>query len=157
MAFLFQWIYLLSLSLWIGSIFFFSFITTPTLFSSLPRDMTSSVLELLFPRYYQVGYGAGSLLLLSTFLESFFVRQIPWIRLVFILVMLGCTCYAGLELRPKIHQLKVEMKSIDEETELGKTLKSRFGSLHGLSVILNLVVLTSGLFLLGIVALRLRT
>ncbi len=156
MAFLFQWIYLLSLSLWVGSIFFFSFVTTPALFSSLPRDITGSVLELLFPRYYQVGYGAGGLLLLSTFLESFFARQIPWIRLALVLLMLGCTCYAGLELRPKIHQLKVEMKSVDEETDLGKTLKARFGSLHGLSVVLNLIVLTGGLFLLGIVALRLR-
>ncbi len=156
MSFLVQWFYLLALAIWVGGIVFFSFFTTPALFIHLPRDMASQVITLLFPRYYTLGYFAGGTLLAMTLVESILMRQLPWIRVLLILVMLGSTGYAGALLRAEIHDLKVEMKTVVEGSDRGIQLKTKFDALHRLSVILNMVVLGCGICLLGIVAFRLR-
>ena len=80
----------------------------------------------------------------------------PWIRIVLLLVMLISSLYAGMVIRPKAHDVKIQMKTVEEATELGNQLKAQFDKLHRNSVILNIVVLVAGLFLLGIVAFRLR-
>lgn len=156
MSFLIQWLYLLALTLWVGGIVFFSFFTTPALFANLPKDMASQMITILFPRYYMLGYVCGGTLLLSTLVESILVRQLPLIRLLVILLMLGSTVYAGVIVRPEVHNLKIQMKTVEEGTDLGNHLKAKFDGLHRLSVILNMVVLVSGIFLVGIVAFRLR-
>ncbi|MDX1386269.1 MAG: DUF4149 domain-containing protein [bacterium] len=156
MSFIVQWLYILTLSLWVGSIFFFSFLTTPTVFATLPREMASQLISAIFPRYYTLGYVAGGVLLLTTLLEAILVKQLPWVRIVLVLLMLGSTLYAGMMVRPLVHDLKVEMKTVEEGTPRGKDLKAKFDSQHRLSVILNLIVLISGLFLIGILAFRLR-
>jgi uncharacterized membrane protein len=156
MTFLSNWFSLLSLTIWIGSIFFFSFITTPTVFQELPKEIASQFLAALFPRYYFTGYIVGSVLLVSSFAESLLTRQFLWFRILLILLMLGSSIYAGTILRPKIHDLKVQMKTMEEDSEPGIKFKKQFDSLHRQSVILNLIVLAGGLLLLGIVAIRLR-
>lgn len=156
MSFIVQWIYLLGLALWVGGIVFFSFFTTPTVFIQLPKEMAGAFLAALFPKYYLLGYFCGGAMALATLIEAALVRQLPWIRLLVLALMLGCSVYAGQVVRPQVHDLKVQMKSVEEGTELGKTLKARFDSLHRRSVVLNVVVLAGGLFLIGIVAYRLR-
>jgi len=156
MSFIIQWIYILALSLWVGSIVFFSFFTTPAIFSSLPKEMASQVISTLFPRYYIVGYAAGGALLLTTLLEAAFVRHLPLVRLIIVGIMLGSTLYAGMVVRPQVHDLKVEMKAVAEDSAVGIRLKKQFGKIHGLSVVLNLIVLVGGVFLIGILAFRLR-
>lgn len=156
MSFLSQWIYLLALSLWVGAIVFFSFFTTPTLFTQLPREIAGQVVTTLFPRYYALGYFAGGAMLLTTCYEAIRFRQMPWIRLVLVLIMLGSSVYAGTVIRPKTHDLKIQMKTVEEGTELGNQLKAQFDSLHRHAVILNVVVLVGGVFLLAFVALRLQ-
>jgi uncharacterized membrane protein len=156
MSLLVQWFYLLALCIWVGGIIFFSFFTTPVLFSNLPKEMASQVIGAIFPRYYSLGYFCGGTLLVTTLLESLLIRHAPWVRLILILIMLGSTVYAGTVIRPKIHELKVEMKTTEENSEIGLNLKTRFDKLHRFSVILNLITLVGGLFLVGIVAFRLR-
>ena len=156
MSFLVQWFYQLALAVWVGSIVFYSFFTTPAVFQKLPREMASELLATLFPRYYSLGYVAGGILLFCTLVEAIMVRQIPWVRLVIVMLMLGSAVYAGAIVRPQVHDVKIQMKTVEEGSELGKTLKARFDSMHRLSVFLNVVVLVGGLILLGIVAFRLR-
>lgn len=156
MSFLFQWVYLLSLSLWLGSVVFFSFFTTPAAFSSLPREMTSAFLSGIFPSYYVLGYACSGGLLLGTIWESLKLQQLPWLRLFLILVMAGANLYAGLVLQPQLHQLKVQMQTLEEGSEIHTQTKAKFSTGHRFSVILNLIVLVAGLSLIGIVAFRLR-
>jgi uncharacterized membrane protein len=156
MSFLVQWFYLLALAVWVGGIVFYSFFTTPAVFAHLPRETAGELLAALFPRYYLLGYVCGGILLFTTLLEAILVRHLPWIRLLLVLIMLGSSAYAGAVVRPEVHALKVQMKTVEEGTELGKSLQGRFDRLHRLAVILNLVVLGGGLFLLGIAAFRLR-
>lgn len=156
MSFLIQWFYILALALWVGGMVFFSFLTTPVIFSSLPREMAGQVLAALFPRYYQLGFVCGGVLLAMTLLEALLVRHLPLLRLILIGIMVGMTLYAGLSLRPQIHDLKVEMRAVEETSPRGEELKKQFSQAHRLSVILNMVVLVCGLFLVGILAFRLR-
>ena len=116
MSFIVQWIYVLTLSLWVGSIFFFSFITTPTIFANLPREMASQIISALFPRYYTLGYFMGGIILLMTLIEAGLVRHFPLLRVIIIAIMLGSSIYAGMVIRPQVHQLKVEMKAVEEES-----------------------------------------
>jgi len=156
MSFVGQFLYLLGLVLWVGGIVFFSFFTTPTIFTTLPKEMASQVITAIFPRYYLLGYIAGGMMLFGTVVETLLVKQWPWIRLVLVIVMLGASVYAGVVVRPQVHDLKIQMKTVEEGTELGSTLKARFDGLHRFSVILNMIVLGCGLALIGIVAFRLR-
>lgn len=156
MSFFVQWIYLLGLALWVGGIVFFSFFTTPTVFIQLPKEMASNLISALFPKYYLLGYFCGGAMALATLIESALMRQLPWIRLLVLALMIGCSVYAGQAIRPQVHDVKVQMKSVEEGTDIAKTLKTRFDSLHRLSVVLNVVVLAGGLFLISIVAYRLR-
>lgn len=156
MSFLIQWFYILALALWVGGMVFFSFITTPVIFSQVPKEIGGQLLSALFPRYYLMGYVCGGVLLLMTLLEALWVRHLPLVRILLLSGMLGLTLYAGMNLRPKIHQLKIEMRSVEEESPRGVELKAKFSRAHRQSVILNMLVLTGGLFLMGILALRLR-
>ncbi|MFO1464365.1 MAG: DUF4149 domain-containing protein [bacterium] len=156
MSFAAQFLYLLGLVLWVGGIVFFSFFTTPTIFTSLPKEMASQVITAIFPRYYLMGYVAGAMMALGTLTEALLVKQWPWIRIGLLAIMLAASVYAGVVVRPQVHDLKVQMKTVEEDTDLGKTLKERFDGLHRFSVVLNLIVLAGGLGLIGIVAFRLR-
>lgn len=156
MSFLAQFLYLLGLVLWIGGIVFFSFFTTPTVFTQLPKDMASLVITAIFPKYYLLGYVAGGMMALGTLTEAVLVRQFPLIRVCLLALMLGASVYAGTMVRPQVHDLKIQMKTVEEGSDLGNSLKAQFDSLHRQSVILNMLVLASGLALIGIVAYRLR-
>ncbi len=135
---------------------FFSFFTTPAIFLQLPREMAGQLLAALFPRYYTLGYAAGGAMLATTLIEAIMVRQLPWLRALLIAAMLGTVVYAGTVVRPQVHELKIQMKAVEEGSETGKELKEKFDRLHRLSVILNVVAMGIGIFLLGILAFRLR-
>ena len=77
MTFLVQWLYNLALALWVGGMVFFSFITTPTIFQTLPREMASQIISAIFPRYYVLGYASGGMLLVCALIESILKRGLP--------------------------------------------------------------------------------
>ncbi|MZH42488.1 MAG: DUF4149 domain-containing protein, partial [Nitrospinae bacterium] len=65
MSSLLNFIYLLSLVCWIGSIIFFSFFVAPVVFKTLEREKAGEIVGIIFPRYYMVGYVCGGLILLT--------------------------------------------------------------------------------------------
>jgi len=133
--------------IWLGSIVFFSFVVTPTLFKQIPREMTSKVLEALFPKYYFLGYlcAAGALL---THLLGWIQAAggvLPFlIKSVVLIMMLSFTYYAGMVLYPEAHRLKIEMRKTVEEEVPPKT-KAAFKKTHRGAVLLNMGVLLLGL------------
>lgn len=60
-------LYLLSLVCWLGAIIFFSAVVAPSVFQSIPIAEAGKLLSVLFPRYYLVGYIAGSIAVLLSF------------------------------------------------------------------------------------------
>jgi uncharacterized protein DUF4149 len=153
---LFQFLLLLALSLWVGSIAFFSAVVAPGIFAALDRPAAGNLLAQLFPRYYQAGGLCGAValvVLLLLFLFDSGSRALRFLQLVSVLLMLGGTLYAGWMLEPRIHQLRRERTSAASKIERDEA-ERRFQKLHARSVQLNLGVLVLGVVGLGTLAVR---
>jgi len=140
-------IYLLALVCWLGSVIFFSFFTAPVVFTVLARPDAGKVVSVIFPRYYILGYVAGTIaFIIAVYLliQGTGVRQ-WWVASVLTLaIALGCTFYAGIKIRPRVDAIR----SVSEEANPDPATKAEFDSLHRLSVILNGTVLLMDLIAL---------
>ncbi len=130
----------ITLVVWIGGIVFFSFILTPTLFKQLSKEITSKVLDVVFPKYYFMGMVCSVLALITSFTQGLRLTG----STVLLLLMLAMTFYAGLSLYPKAHQLKIEIKGYSNEKSVPAEVKSQFKKTHKWAVILNMLVLIFG-------------
>ncbi len=149
MASFFNMIFFFAMSFWVGSIAFMSFIVAPTLFRELPREIAGEFVSKLFPHYYILSYVCGSLAFVSLLLKGILGTPFPWVRLALIVVMLGCATYAGAKVHPDAHLAKTVIKSMEDSPE--KEIKEKeFSKLHRLSVILNSIVLLSGIVVIFI-------
>jgi len=61
-----KFLYSLSLTFWIGSIFFFSMFAAPSIFKILSREQAGNVVSDIFPKYYLVSYACGAVALVSS-------------------------------------------------------------------------------------------
>jgi uncharacterized protein DUF4149 len=141
---LFQFLLVLSISLWVGAIAFFSAVVAPGIFTALDRPAAGNLLSQLFPRYYQSGALCGAVALLVVILLFLFdsgSRGLRFLQLVLVLLMLGSTLYAGWMLEPQIHGLRQERVSATTKN-LRDEAERRFQKLHTRSVELNLAVLS---------------
>mgnify|MGYP000323124357 CR=1 FL=1 len=150
--FFLQFIYLLSLSLWIGALIFFSFIAAPAIFKTLPHETAGDVVGNIFPKYYQLGclcavLSLGSLALLSA-------QSNAWheVRIMVLAFMTLITFYSAFVIGPKVRQLKTTLRAMKNQPAYAEKSK-RFSRLHGFSMVLNLLVLIAGIVLLFLTAL----
>ena len=144
---LINFIYLLSLVCWIGSIIFFSFFVAPVVFKNLEREKAGELVGIIFPRYYTIGYVCGVLVLGVLLLSGLDTAGLKWCA--WGIMMLGTAC-AGLVVSPRAKTLKEKLKVAPESEK--PDLEIRFKTLHSLSVKLNAAVLFSGLWLLWLSA-----
>ena len=140
---LINFIYLLSLVCWIGSIIFFSFFVAPVVFKTLEREKAGELVGIIFPRYYMIGYVCGVLVLVTLLLTGPETVGLKWCA--WGIMMLG-TASAGLGVNPRAKILKEKLKDASEVEK--PDLEARFKMLHSLSVKLNAAVLFAGLWLL---------
>lgn len=128
-------IYLLSLTVWVGTLVFFSFAATPRIFAMLPRDEAARAVAALFPVYYATGWIAGGLALAATLglaaLARTFGPAARW-RAAILALMLAVSAYAGLVVLPEVRAARLA----------GDTAARDAG--HRLSVLLNLAVILGG-------------
>src|SRR5258706_9048456 len=111
---LLKFLNLTSVCVWVGGITFFSFILTPTLFKSIPKETASKVLDAIFPKYYFLGYLCGAVALLTHLLGWFRGSggaMVFFLRLAVLLGMVFFTYYAGLIVYPEAHRLKGEVQT----------------------------------------------
>jgi hypothetical protein len=142
---LINFIYLISLACWIGSIIFFSFFVAPVVFKILEREKAGEVVAIIFPRYYMIGYVSGILVLMALLLNG--SADLKWYAWG---VMMVGTAFAGLIVNPQAETLKEQLKHSPEAEK--SALEVRFKTLHSLSVKLNGAVLFAGLWLLWLSA-----
>src|SRR5208282_6620687 len=72
-------IYLAALGCWLGGIVFFSFFTAPAVFTRLPITEAGHVISAIFPRYYMLGYVAGTVsLILAVYFTAVRGPRIWW-------------------------------------------------------------------------------
>ena len=144
---LINFIYLLILVCWVGSIIFFSFFVAPVVFKTLEREKAGELVGIIFPRYYMIGYVCGVLVLVALLLAGPETAGLKWCA--WGIMMLGTVC-AGLAVNPKARILKEKLKDAPETEK--PDLEARFKTLHSLSVKLNATVLFAGLWLLWLTA-----
>ena len=148
----FKFIYGLSVSFWIGSIFFFSFFAAPGIFKVLPKETAGNVVSEIFPKYYLVAYICGGAAVLTTIMLRIFYVHKPGImfglKLGVLLAMLAPALYAGQVLRPKAVEARAEMRSLSEESPNYPAIHDKFSKLHTRSVIINSAVLLFGIAIL---------
>ncbi|HVA78832.1 MAG TPA: DUF4149 domain-containing protein [Candidatus Binataceae bacterium] len=132
-------VYLLAISCWLGGIVFFSFFTAPAIFTQLPIAEAGKVVHTIFPRYYALGYIAGTIALaLSIYFTAVREPRLWWGASVAALALaLGLTFYAGAIVRPRVDTIR----SVSEEQNPDPARKAEFDHLHRLSVYLNGAVL----------------
>ena len=132
-------IYLAALGCWLGGIVFFSFFTAPAVFTILPRAEAGQLISTIFPRYYMLGYVAGTVsLVLAIYLTAVRGPRMWWGGTTLALaIALGITFYAGTVILPRADAIR----TVNEDPNPDPARKAEFDSLHRMSVILNGTVL----------------
>lgn len=136
-------VYELALACWLGGVALFTFVLTPVLFKTQPRDVAGRIVGVLFPGYFRWGLGCGvvALLCLPVARETYFVPD-----LALLLAMLAATAIQAFAIQPKAAALKREIGSF-EQTPQEHPLRRQFARLHGVSAVLNLGVFVGGVVL----------
>jgi len=141
-----QYIHLLSICVWVGSMVFFSFIGAPAIFRTLDRKSAGDVVGVIFPKYYMTGYVCCTLALLSLgWMTAKTGLETPVMAgFALLLVMGGVTFYSGGPLHGKVTAVKRLIREEKDESRL-VPLKKEFGKLHGISAVMNIFTLALGL------------
>ena len=144
-----KFLYSISLTLWIGSIFFLAMIAAPSIFKILTREQAGNVVSEIFPKYYMLAYICGAVALASSIALIYLGNHVSTLTNIFklgaIVVMIGLAVYAGEINRPEAHKVRTEMRSLQEGSAEYQKKHKEFGHLHRTSAILN-----SAIFILGI-------
>lgn len=144
-----KFLFLLSLTFWLGSIFFFSLVAAPSIFKVLPQETAGDLVSDIFPKCYRIAYVCGGIALVVSILSPFMgnspSRALYSLRTLVLVVMLGLATFAGTVIRPQALEVRSEMRSLVEGSPQYKEVKNSFDKLHMQSVIMNSIV-----FLLGI-------
>jgi len=142
-----RFLFLISLCFWLGSIFFFSLVTAPSVFGALPKPEAGALISVIFNKYYIVQYILGVIsifsLLLLIFLHRNSEKKFRIIRLVLILLMFVMTLFSGTYVRNS-----AIMTSSEPASQLYIDSNKRFKSSHRNSVIINGLVFLSGIVIL---------
>jgi uncharacterized membrane protein len=136
------------LSLWAGGMFLFTFIITPVIFRSYPRDTAGEIVGKLFPSYFLFSL-VVSIAALVFFLLSFQGRAslTNGISLGLVSLAIVLSLYVNFRLYPEIKRVKQEVHSF-EKTAPNDPARARFRRLHAQSAIINLLLMADSLALL---------
>jgi hypothetical protein len=144
---------LLSLTLWIGSIFFFAAVVAPTLFSVLPsRALAGMVVSRSLFSLHWIGLVCGLVFLLSSFLLAFIHGgSSPFhARDFLLLAMMAITLYAHFGIERRMNILRTDMGVI-ETVPHEDARRVEFNRLHVWSTRLEGSVFFCGLLLFFLV------
>jgi len=131
----------LAMAFWVGGAALFTFILTPILFKTQPRDLAARIVGALFPGYFRWGLACGVVAVVCLCLARgrYFLPM-----LAALLLMLGLTSYQAFSLEPQAAVLKERIVSF-ETTAKEDPLRREFARLHGISMACNLAVLLGGM------------
>jgi len=140
----------LSLSLWLGSDVFLSFVVAPGAFRILAtRDQAGAMVGYGLWWMHMIGVVCGIAILLARLLRTRTFASLAGPAALCVVLMIGLTVVSQHAVSPKMAALRVQMGSI-QATAADSPLLAEFGRLHRISVSLE-----SGVLLAGFVALYL--
>ena len=136
------------LALWIGGIALFTFIVTPVIFNSYSRDMAGEIVGRLFPGYFLYNLVLSLLALILFFILRSDIAHTDFKLALFSIVIAALVnIFVCFYLHPEIKAIKKEIHSF-ETVSNNDPLRIKFRRLHGISAVLNLLLLADGVTLL---------
>ncbi len=144
MATVLRTIEFLSLSLWLGSDVFLSFVVAPGAFRVLAsRDEAGAIVGFALGRMHWLGVACGIVLLLARLLRTRTQASVVTPAALCVLLMIVLTAVSQVAVSPKMAELRVRMGSI-QAMAAGNPLLEEFSRLHRVSVTLESGVLLAG-------------
>ena len=144
----FDSVYVVALTAWVGAILFFSFGVAPLVFRVLGEQVGGKFVRALFPRYYLWGAIAGAIALPAFVAGPLCFQEFrgPMVAVQASVILAGIMImlYGGNSLTPAINAAR----------DAGAARERRFDQLHRRAVRLNALVLAIGLGLLIAFAIR---
>ncbi|HYL10810.1 MAG TPA: DUF4149 domain-containing protein [Candidatus Acidoferrales bacterium] len=135
----------LSLSIWLGSVVFLSFVVAPGAFAVLgSRDQAGALVALVLGRMHFLGIGAGLIFLVARLLRAQTFAALVAPAALAVVLMLLLTFVSQMGVSTRMARLKAEMGSV-ERTPANNPLRVEFDKLHRVSVGLETFVLLSGI------------
>jgi uncharacterized membrane protein len=137
-------VYRLALALWVGGMSVFSFLVTPVIFGTQPRESAGKIVGAIFPIYFRfcLVVAAVALVARAASGRAFTgVRQLGGTALI--VLSLTILAYHTYGLAPRMAAVRETIHSRDAIPEEDRA-RREFSRLHGLSMTLNLVVIASG-------------
>jgi Domain of unknown function (DUF4149) len=142
-------IYRLAVSLWVGGIALFTFVVAPILFRTQGRDAAGKLVGTIFPTYFRYGMVLVGIALLARMVSGEAVHGArQWIGTAIIVSALLLTGYQAYGLIPRMERVKQSVQSF-ETTLPEDPARKEFSRLHGISMVVNLVVLLEGAALIA--------
>lgn len=147
------YLYLLALAVLVGGGALYTFVLTPAIFGHYPRNTAGDVVGTMMPFYFAAMLGGATLatVLLAALRRSLAVRW-PAVCLALALAALGIQAYVQWGLYPKILAVKGQVASFEADPDA--PARRAFRTLHGTSMLLNLITILDGAVLLALVPLR---
>jgi len=137
-------VYRLALSLWVGGIALFTFVVTPAIFRTHGRDAAGKIVGAIFPVYFRYGLVLAALALLARIIAGEALHGArQWVGTLLIATAILLTGYQAFGLVPRMEQVKRSVSSFETAPPEDPARKA-FSRLHGISMVINLVVLLEG-------------
>jgi hypothetical protein len=143
-----RFVHLFTFVFWYGTLLYFTLIQAPLLFKNLPREIFGLVQNKLFPTYYLLSYICGTLLVVSYhFLHPRGWTSADCVKMTALYLMLLFSLGQGLWIGPQVAKLRAERQIAEQAKDSTRVeaLSREFGKAHGISSILNLLVILAGM------------
>lgn len=145
-----KYLHLLTLVTWLGSMIFFSLVAAPAIFKGFEKKQAGEIVGVLFPKYFLLEEIAAVVAIATL---GFIATKIGFgggVKVGFILLALmgGLVFYSGMVNGPRAREVKMEIRAAEGDEAKVAELKKEFGKLHGVSVLVNMIILVMGLVLL---------
>jgi len=147
-----QFLEILGLSIWLGSIIFFSFAVAPSAFASLPtHQLAGLVVTSTISKVELLGIVIGPALLIvliATRMRSEKIYSLTAVRAALLATMTATAAVSRFFITPAMVTLRNEMRDGIDNVSATDPMKVQFDSLHHYSVGLMSVALFAGLAVL---------
>ena len=136
------------LALWAGGMFIFTFLVTPVIFQSFGRDAAGEIVGKLFPYYFPYNL-VLSVLALIIFLLFLGMRGKIQNKIMLLLLTAAVliNMFITFKLYPDIQSVKQQITTFETQTDESPA-RNQFRKMHGLSALLNILLLLDGTALL---------
>jgi hypothetical protein len=141
-------VYSFLLALWAGGMVIFTFLVTPVIFQSYGRDTAGEIVGKLFPYYFPYNL-VLSVLALIIFLLFIGLRGKIQNKITIILLAAAVfiNIFITFKLYPDITSVKQQITTFETQTDASPA-RDQFRKMHGVSALLNILLLLDGAALL---------